>query len=84
MLRQTILKTARCQRQQSTFNILQIKKLARRNNPESEGAASCRVNSRQRSIKKAKDGKGKCAEKPVVYTDSTHTHTHTFGEDRRG
>ncbi|KAL9989494.1 hypothetical protein ACROYT_G004053 [Oculina patagonica] len=34
-----------------------IKKLARRNNPESDGAASCRVSNRQRSLKKSKDGK---------------------------
>ncbi|XP_029195579.1 LIM homeobox transcription factor 1-beta-like isoform X6 [Acropora millepora] len=34
-----------------------IKKLARRNNPESDGAASCRVSNRQRNIKKTKDGK---------------------------
>lgn len=37
----------------------QIKKLARRNNPESDGAASCRVSNRQRSLKKTKDGKCK-------------------------
>ncbi|XP_048587095.1 LIM homeobox transcription factor 1-beta isoform X2 [Nematostella vectensis] len=35
-----------------------IKKLARRNNPDSDGASSCRVSNRQRSIKKSKDGKG--------------------------
>lgn len=37
--------------------VFQIKKLARRNNPESDGAASCRVSNRQRSLKKTKDGK---------------------------
>ncbi|KAK3742896.1 hypothetical protein QZH41_018929, partial [Actinostola sp. cb2023] len=35
-----------------------IKKLARRNNPESDGASSCRVSNRQRNLKKSKDGKG--------------------------
>ena len=39
--------------------VFQIKKLARRNNPESDGAASCRVSNRQRSLKKTKDGKCK-------------------------
>ncbi|XP_031569658.1 LIM homeobox transcription factor 1-beta-like isoform X3 [Actinia tenebrosa] len=35
-----------------------IKKLARRNNPDSDGTSSCRVSNRQRSLKKTKDGKG--------------------------
>ncbi|XP_020915885.1 LIM homeobox transcription factor 1-beta isoform X3 [Exaiptasia diaphana] len=35
-----------------------IKKLARRNNPDSDGTSSCRVSNRQRTLKKSKDGKG--------------------------